>query len=414
VTPAITLTPGSGFVGSQVVINGTGFAASTSSSFISISLAMGAAGIQPTGTSIINTDENGSFTAAFAMPPATHGEHVIQARDSADNSAQAVIGIAQKLALSITGGVAGDQVSLTGTGFAGSKTVTIRYGEQTVSTQPASVVTDSTGSFSASISVPAKPAGTYATNVTDGTNQASIDFAAAVFAAIDKATTQNDPGFVGMDLTITGSGFKALSGITIALGGNTLATGQTDGNGSFGISFKMGVTTGGEHKINVSDGTTSREFTFFMDAQAPSAPSLLLPANASKPEQPLTFSWNAVNDISGVTYDLQVSEDANFTTLVMEKKGLTDTEYTMTEEEKLDAASASAPYQWRVRAVDSAGNASAWTTPATFTIGFIWPMWLTFVLFGITLLVVLYIGMRIGSRIALKATEYEGYDQEKQ
>jgi hypothetical protein len=151
-----------------------------------------------------------------------------------------------------------------------------------------------------------------------------------------------------------------------------------------------------------------------MESQAPPSPSLLLPDNASKPEQPITFSWNAVTDVSGVTYDLQVSKDAGFTTLVMEKTGLTDTEYAMTEEERLDSASAGAPYLWRVRAVDGAGNDGAWTTPATFTIGFIWPMWLTFVLFGITLLVVLYIGMRIGSRIALKATEYEGYDQEKQ
>ncbi len=409
VTPAITLTPASGFVGSPVVISGTGFAASTSSSFIGVSLTMGATGIQPTGTSIINTDENGSFSATFAMPPATHGEHIIQARDSAENTAQAVIAVSQKLVLGASGGFAGDQVSLTGTGFAGSKTVTIDFGGQALSTQPAAVVTDSTGSFSASVSIPFKPAGTYAINVTDGTNQASASFTAAAFAAIDKVTTQNDPGFVGMDLSVTGSGFKASSGITIALGASTLATGQTDGNGSFGISFRMPAATAGEHKITASDGTTTKEFTFFMDAQAPPSPSLLEPANASKPKQPLTFSWNAVTDISGVTYDLQVSRDAGFTTLVMEKTGLTDTEYAMTEDERLDSASASAPYQWRVRAVDSAGNKGVWTTPATFTIGFIWPMWLTFVLFGVALLVVLYIGMRIGSRIALKATEYEGY-----
>jgi hypothetical protein len=94
-----------------------------------------------------------------------------------------------------------------------------------------------------------------------------------------------------------------------------------------------------------------------MESEAPPMPMLLLPEVATTTEAEAYFDWEDVKDLSGVTYTLQIASDKDFTTIVLEKKGLTNSEYTITEEEKLEPAEKEA-YYWRVKAVDSAFNES--------------------------------------------------------
>jgi len=92
-----------------------------------------------------------------------------------------------------------------------------------------------------------------------------------------------------------------------------------------------------------------------------------------------------------------VSNDSSFSTLILEKTGLTDSTYLMTEAEKLESVGKDAPYYWSVRAVDNAGNVGAWATAATFTVGFTfnWPTWAWWVVGGIggVLLILLFFWM---------------------
>jgi hypothetical protein len=411
VNSKITLNTNSGVSGDAIVINGTGFAASTQSALNTITLTLdGTYPLTPVGTGVVTTDDKGTFTATFTTPGVVNGEHIVLARDAAGNTAQTILAVEQKISLSAITGGAGDQVNLLGAGFAASKQITIKYDGKVISTAPATVTTDANGSFSANIIIPATIAGTYKVEASDGTNAASENFVAKAVATIDKTTSQSSPGFVGMDITINGAGFKAYATITVTFESTPIqiATAQSDVNGSFSVTFKIPAATAGEHTIKLSDGTTTREFPFIMESTAPVAPSLLLPANSSKPKQPVIFSWNGVSDPSGVVYDLQLGTDASFTTLVLEQKALTGVEYTIAEGEKLPSVSSKAPYYWRVRAVDGAGNAGAWAAAGTFVVGFIWPGWLTHLLYGIGIVVVLYIGMRIGARIAYRSSnEYQ-------
>jgi phosphodiesterase/alkaline phosphatase D-like protein len=132
---------------------------------------------------------------------------------------------------------------------------------------------------------------------------------------------------------------------------------------------------------------------------------LLLPLTASKPGQPITFSWSAVTtDPSGVTYTLEISQDSTFaTTIIPNITGLTTTSYTMTAAEKLASASSKNPYYWRVQAIDLAGNVGAWSTANTFTIGFIWPSWIINVWYGLGIIVALILGLWLGRRMAYQS-----------
>ncbi|AAW40386.1 hypothetical protein [Dehalococcoides mccartyi] len=74
----------------------------------------------------------------------------------------------------------------------------------------------------------------------------------------------------------------------------------------------------------------------------------------------------------------------------------------MTDAQKLESVSSDSPYWWRVKAVDGAGNASAYTGAGSFTVGFSLdlPTWATYVLIGIGGLLLLALGFWLGRRNA--------------
>jgi len=91
---------------------------------------------------------------------------------------------------------------------------------------------------------------------------------------------------------------------------------------------------------------------------------------------------------------------------VLERPGLTESEYTLTKEEKLESTKKEEPYYWRVRAVDGAGNPAnpdqGWTSPGTFHVGFSFEIagWVQYVLMALGGLLLLGIGFLLGRRSA--------------
>jgi hypothetical protein len=72
-----------------------------------------------------------------------------------------------------------------------------------------------------------------------------------------------------------------------------------------------------------------------MESEAPPMPMLLLPEVATTREAKAYFDWEDIKRLSSVTYTLQIASDKDFTTIMLEKKGLTNSKYTIVEEEKL-------------------------------------------------------------------------------
>jgi hypothetical protein len=109
---------------------------------------------------------------------------------------------------------------------------------------------------------------------------------------------------------------------------------------------------------NASGWTTS--WAFKLDNTLPSMPVHLSPTSWKKINSSATLDWSDVSDPSGVTYQIRLYNSS--WSLVKEKTGLTSSAYTVNSFGSL----ADGTYYWRVRTVDGAGNASAWTTSWAF------------------------------------------------
>ncbi|MBN2097978.1 MAG: leucine-rich repeat domain-containing protein [Dehalococcoidia bacterium] len=102
-----------------------------------------------------------------------------------------------------------------------------------------------------------------------------------------------------------------------------------------------------------------------VDTAAPARPWRSSPPHGFETDDTTpSFDWSNVSDPSGVTYWLQIASDYGFTSLVLDKDGLTVSEYTLDELEAL----ADGKYYWRVCAVDGLGHQSAWTSGWAITV----------------------------------------------
>ena len=395
VSPKVTASLTSGAVGDTITISGSGFAANSTVTFY----------FDSTSANTTSTNTYGTFSnTTFTIPPSSRGSHTIKAQDASSNYATATFTVAHKITITPTSGVPGTTVTVNGTGFSASRTINIKYRGVAVTTNSTTITTDSYGSFMATFTVPAGLAGAQTVEASDGTYTASANFTATINVTLSKVTSQASPGYVGMDITISGTGFNPGSQITITYATTPVevATTNCDATGAFSATFKVPKSAAGTHTITASDGTNSLQATFYMESTAPAAPKPLLPASDGKAKSTAEFKWESVTDDSlPVIYDLQIATDKAFTesVIILKKEGLTDLQYTLTKEEKLKSTKKDAPYYWRLRAVDAASNASGWSSSRTFYVGFIFPEikgWVLYGLIGAGTLLLFFLGFWAG------------------
>jgi len=139
-----------------------------------------------------------------------------------------------------------------------------------------------------------------------------------------------------------------------------------------------------------------------MESTAPPTPVPLKPEMGVRAKAEAYFDWEDVSDPSSVTYTLQIASDADFTAIVLEKTGLTDSEYTLTKEEGLESTKEEAPYYWHVKAIDGASNESGYSGTGTFSVGFAFgmPQWALYALMGLGGFLLLLLSFWLGRRTA--------------
>ncbi|MDZ4231087.1 MAG: hypothetical protein U1B77_04640, partial [Dehalococcoidales bacterium] len=209
--------------------------------------------------------------------------------------------------------------------------------------------------------------GSYKVKASDGINSTEADFSIKTNASISSET-----GHVGSELTINGIGFTAGGVATVTYDGAQVATAPVAADGTFQASFKVPAGSAGTYSIVATDGVNTEPFTFTMESTPPSPPVPLKPEMGIKAEKETFFDWEDVEDPSGVTYTLQIATDDDFRagSIVLEETGLTESEYTIAEENRLESVSEDEPYYWHIRAVDGAGNESEWSGTGSFYVGF--------------------------------------------
>lgn len=341
-----------GSVGTKVTIQGWGFYAGRTVTLYYYNV-IG----EKFGTEVASP--TGEFTYSFTIPNSTAGEHKIIVANIEGNSAETEFEVLPSIALNLASASPGELLTIMGTGFGYRSEVDIYFGTLPV----AKARTDEYGNFEVEFNIPEVKPNPYDVKAQDG--QGNIDKAKFIITA--GASLNQTAGSVGSRLTVRGSGFKPKETVTINYDNLRVATATTDNNGAFNISFNVPAGSSGDHIITVSDGETTKKFAFNVESEAPPAPNLLLPADTSETRAEAYLDWQDVTDPSlPVTYSLQVASDLNFSSLVLDKKILTESEYTLSEEERLAAVQKYAPYYWRVKAIDSANNESEWSTPWSF------------------------------------------------
>ncbi|MDY7224932.1 endopeptidase [Hyalangium rubrum] len=135
-------------------------------------------------------------------------------------------------------------------------------------------------------------------------------------------------------------------------------TSYTDGEVANGRQYCYSVVAAGSSAACYSPGSTCVCTT--PSCASPTTPAQVSPASgATGVDFAAALDWN---DVTGTTYDVQVSTDPTFGNVVASASGLSTSAWTTSP-----ALNANTTYYWRVRSANSCGGSSAWSSGRTFT-----------------------------------------------
>jgi len=365
----IWLTPEEGSVGDEIEISGADFRPEQA-----IAVEYEDDDIAIAGGDIM-TDSDGNFTCAVIIPDSLVGEHTIVVADESGDKLEAVFTVEPKITLIPAEQEGGKEVEVIGAGFNAEYAITLTIDGDRVETTPYYIETDFRGSFSCIFAAPIydNPAIVEVQASDRKFTKAEAELVVLGGIRLGPVTTPASPGYVGMELTIYGTGFA--SGATVIItyneGDEVIATETAiaDTNGNFNFDFTVPPSAAGSHVITATDGITTGTATFIMESEVPPVPLPGLPEAAGTAQEQARFDWGDVTDPSGISYTLQVASDIDFNTLAVDKEGIPFSEYTLTGDEKLAPAGQRA-YYWRVKAVDGASNEGEWSSVGLFYVGF--------------------------------------------
>ncbi|MCJ7605167.1 MAG: fibronectin type III domain-containing protein, partial [Dehalococcoidales bacterium] len=307
------------------------------------------------------TTSTGRFSHSFLIPASTGGAHTVSAVNTEGNSAEAQFTVTSAINLNIASGGPGEVANITGSGFGFRSKITVTIDSLTITSAESGVY----GSFSLSFNVPDIASGPYDIRAEDELGNIDI----ANFTITAGASLSQISGAVGSSLTVRGNGFLAKSPVMVDFAMLRVATETTDNNGGFTTTFSVPPVGSGVHTVTISDGTTTRQITYTIESQAPLVPAHLLPSNAGQTKVNAYLDWEDVTDDSSpVVYHLQVASDPGFSTLVVDRRELTTSEYTLGAAENLTVGKQPIAYFWRVKSQDAAWNESEWSVPWSFLI----------------------------------------------
>lgn len=179
VKPGFTLNPTTAKVGDTVNIVGNGYAGTTGTNEVTITVAISAGTVTRTATTSpvsLKTSTNGSFAGSFRIPefPVGVGGPVnVNVTDSAGTGNETepmVVGRAVDISLSPESGLGA--ISIEGSGFNPGSGITVFWNDKRVPTVPTTVSADNNGNFTAIVSVPDTKAGDYTVKVMDSSAEA--------------------------------------------------------------------------------------------------------------------------------------------------------------------------------------------------------------------------------------------------
>ncbi len=304
-SPSITLSTGSAPAGTSIVVRGDGFVANTP-----IVIKLDSRTLAAIPTDII-TNVSGSFTATATIPTGTSIDtYTISAVDASGRTGSELFTTikAGALTLSSSSAIVGSTITVYGSEFNPNSPVTLKLDSLPLVTDPASVVTSSTGTFTATISIPTGLAGTKTISAIDSTGRP----ASAIFTAMKNPVVAVSPssGTRSGIISVTGSDFIPNSSLTIKLDSAILTVTKADSLGNLGVSATLPRDASfGDHTISVIDsmgGASSTRLTVIKTG------TVTLSAETGRVGTVVTISGSEYNPKTAVTimFDSAIIETA--------------------------------------------------------------------------------------------------------
>jgi hypothetical protein len=317
VVPWVMVTPTSGPVGTQLVIKGWGFRVNEDGITVTWDNEIIATNIrsEPDGSILLDgevrtkdaSSHDSVIREAIFVPPSTRGEHVVGVYGSSFTPIGVLpdtyFTVIPSLITEPASEYEGAEINISGAGFSPIETITLSYDEFILESD---IITDSTGSFTALLSVPKSNI----TNHTISAHGSKGNSAQTEFISIYKAdplyaplllSPQNKttlPVFNSAGEVIAGA-FKYLFGVFAHIGGSSVKS--------------QGVST--------------------------------------------VFDWSDIDNLEDVKYTLQITSDDDFSSPIIDREINNMSEYTLTQEDLLTKGD----YKWRTQAIDSEGNEGPWS-----------------------------------------------------
>jgi hypothetical protein len=270
--PVITVTPDAAPVGYTVTISGNKFKVNY---YVNITLRDAAKKIVAILATKVPTNATGGFKVAVTVPDVkvtADTGFIVNATDDINWATKTLTVKAPVITITPTEAKVGDSITVKANWFKVKWNVTIyfsiwRSGTVYELIPVATVLTNATGGFVATVKVPEVPADTpdgvtdlVKVNASDGVNFALTDFDVIPSATLDRYRIA-----VGQNLTITGLGFRNDSVITIKINGSNvpptlIGTAKTDKYGSFKVTITMPQVPDGYYMVNISDAVGNKVY----------------------------------------------------------------------------------------------------------------------------------------------------------
>ncbi len=390
VLPKIWVQPNVARSGARIAVMGSGFSQLESGIRVTLD------GKEVSAST--NADFSGSWGVTFSVSNVSKGDHVINASGESTGVgevANVALIIGPVMKMTPEKGPVGTTVQFNGFSFNPSEDgVTITFDGELIIYN---VVANPDGSWEVKVDIPASTPGIHEIGAY-GTFTPAATVPKLKFEVIPEIKVTPDSGKVGEKVRINGTGFGAEQTVKLTIGKVEISKVTSDTLGSFESTFQIPQTEGGLNKVNAVDslGNSAQADFNLTDAEEASLsiPEVLSPKGGSQlrvfpsalaaaaglaknfttlipkifsSSAIVNFDWSDVADPDGMSYALQIAGAPEFSSLLLDKEGLTSSEYTLSETEALPPGN----YYWRVRVIDRAGNVGQWTETQKFQVSLI-------------------------------------------
>ncbi len=258
--PTLSLSPTSGYVGTEVAASGAGYVASTA-----LTITFAGVAISSCVSGSLRSDAQGDMACTFDVPASTVGSHLVAVSDGT-NSASAPYTVLAEFLLAPGNGTVGTTVTATGTGFDATSTYSVSWNG---SASLCAGTTSATGGFSCSFEAPDAAGGSHLVTATEASNTAS-----AAFVIDPSLTVAPTAGSVARAVSADADGLDALAAYTIVWDGTLpLCSGTTDSNGGAACSFDVPPSPQGLHTVTAEEGAYAPSASFQVSPALSLAPA---------------------------------------------------------------------------------------------------------------------------------------------